>query len=369
MSDIPSALTAAGPAPMEAKLVDALPVGEGWQFEPKWDGFRCLLFRDGADMALQSKAGRPLGRYFPEIVAIARALPQARFVVDGELIIPIRGILSFAALQMRLHPAESRIRTLAAATPAQLMLFDCLRIGSEDLTASPLAERRAALERFHRDADHKDILLSPFTLDREVAASWLERAGGALDGVVAKRRDEPYRGGERAMAKVKRMRTADCVVGGFRYAAKGREVGSLLLGLYDAEGKLHHVGFTSAIAAEERPGLTGRLEALAGGPGFTGKAPGGPSRWSSDRSAEWQPVRPELIAEVRYDHVTGDRFRHGTKFLRWRPDKAPEHCRMDQLLPEAAPAALAADLATGRAAVRPGSGSHAVPGRGPRKPP
>ncbi len=331
--------------PMEAKLVDALPDGAGWQYEPKWDGFRCLVFRDEAEVALQSKAGRPLGRYFPEVVELAGALAAERFVVDGELIIPVGDILSFEALQLRLHPAESRVRKLAAATPAQLMLFDCLATGGERLIDAPLSKRRAALEAFHRTCGRDDLLLSPCTLDRRVAASWLGRAGGALDGVVAKRLDEPYRPGERAMLKVKQLRTADCVVGGFRYAAKGKEVGSLLLGLYNDEGRLDHVGFTSAIPAAEKAALTRRLEKLAAAPGFTGNAPGGPSRWSNARSADWQPVRPELVAEVRYDHVTGARFRHGTKFLRWRPDKAPRQCRIDQLAGEAAPARLASDLA------------------------
>jgi ATP-dependent DNA ligase len=325
---------------MEAKLAQSLPDGEGWQYEPKWDGFRCLIFRDGEDVELQSKAGRPLGRYFPEVVARIAALPIDRFAVDGELIIPVGGVLSFEALQLRLHPAESRVSKLAAATPAQLMLFDCLEVEGRTLVETPLAERRAALEAFHGRAGDADMLLSPSTGDRTVACSWLGLAGGALDGVVAKRRDEPYRPGERAMLKVKQLRTADCVVGGFRYAAKGDEVGSLLLGLYNDAGKLDHVGFTSAIPAAEKAALTTRLEALAGPPGFTGNAPGGPSRWSTERTGEWVPLRPELIAEVRYDHVTGDRFRHGTKFLRWRPDKAPGQCRMDQLTPEAAPAEM-----------------------------
>jgi ATP-dependent DNA ligase len=328
--------------PMEAKLVDSLPEGEGWQFEPKWDGFRCLVFRDGDEVDLQSKAERPLGRYFPEVVEAVRSLPGARLVLDGELVIPVGGILSFDALQLRLHPAESRIRKLAAATPAQLMLFDCLELDNGAFADEELAVRRRALERFHASASRQDILLSPCTLEPAVAAGWLATAGAALDGVIAKRRDGRYLPGERAMMKVKQMRTADCVVGGFRYAAKGRSVGSLLLGLYDEAGNLNHVGFTSAIPAEERAALTARLENMIEPPGFTGRAPGGPSRWSTERSGDWEPLRPELVAEVRYDHVTGDRFRHGTKLLRWRPDKAPEQCRMDQLQPEAPPAELMA---------------------------
>ena len=326
--------------PMEAKLVESLPDGEGWQFEPKWDGFRCLVFRDGDAVELQSKAERPLGRYFPEVVEAVLALPAERFVLDGELVIPIDGVLSFDALQLRLHPAESRIRKLAAATPAQLILFDCLELEDEALAAEPLSERREALELFHEQVGRRDVLLSPCTLARTVAQGWLASAGAALDGVIAKPRGLRYQPGERAMLKVKQMRTADCVVGGFRYGTKGPVVGSLLLGLYDEAGKLNHVGFTSAIPANEREALTAKLERMIAPPGFTGRTPGGPSRWSTDRTGDWEPLRPELVAEVRYDHVTGDRFRHGTKFLRWRPDKAPEQCRMDQLQPEAPPAEL-----------------------------
>ena len=334
-----------GLPPMEAKLVDALPDGPGWRFEPKWDGFRCLVFRDGGAVALQSKSGKPLGRYFPEVVALIEGMKSDRFVIDGELIIPIGGVLSFDALQMRLHPAESRIRKLAEQTPAQLMLFDCLATAKQgSLLERPLSERRDALERLHGGEAASSLQLSPFTEDPALAQSWLDTAGGALDGVVAKRRDGIYEPGERAMLKIKQLRTADCVVGGFRYASKKREVGSLLLGLYNDAGKLDHVGFTSAIPAEERAALTKRLEALVEAPGFTGNAPGGPSRWSTERSGDWEPLRPELVAEVRYDHVTGNRFRHGTKFLRWRPDKAPEQCRFDQLEHEARAAELAATL-------------------------
>ena len=334
-----------GLAPMEAKLVDALPQGSGWQYEPKWDGFRCLVHRNGESVALQSKSGKPLARYFPEIVALVERLAADRVVVDGELIIPLGGVLSFDALQMRLHPAESRIRKLAAQTPAQLMLFDCLAgEDGESLVERPLAERRAALEALHAREDDASLLLSPMTCDRAVAAEWLARAGGALDGVVAKRRQGRYEPGERAMLKIKQLRTADCVVGGFRYATASREVGSLLLGLYNDAGKLDHVGFTSSFGNEDKAALTKRLEALRGPPGFTGDAPGGPSRWATERTGEWEPLRHELVVEVRYDHVTGNRFRHGTKFLRWRPDKAPEQCRFDQLLHEAPPAALAAEL-------------------------
>jgi ATP-dependent DNA ligase len=334
-----------GLAPMEAKSVEALPEGPGWRFEPKWDGFRCLVFRDGDAVALQSKSGKPLGRYFPEMVEAVRALKTDRCVLDGELIVPVGDILSFDALQMRLHPAESRVRRLAAETPAQLMLFDCLAGGKgESLVERPLAERRERLEALHAREAAPALKLSAFTEDRDLACSWLDSAGGALDGVVAKRADAPYAPGERTMLKIKCLRSADCVIGGFRYATGKREVGSLLLGLYDQAGKLDHVGFTSSIPAADRAALTARLEALIEPPGFTGGAPGGPSRWSTDRSADWEPLRPELVAEVRYDHVTGDRFRHGTKFLRWRPDKAPRQCGKDQLQAEARPAELAATL-------------------------
>jgi ATP-dependent DNA ligase len=333
---------------MEAKLVDSLPEGEGWQFEPKWDGFRCLVFRDGGEVHLQSKSGKPLGRYFPDIVETVLAMEADRFVLDGELIIPIGGILSFDALQLRLHPAESRVKKLARETPAQLMLFDLLFSKETSYLDAPLSIRRQALHTVYTGEALDDLLLSPCTHDRGVAEGWLRSAGAALDGVVAKRRDGRYEPGERAMLKVKQLKTADCVVGGFRYGTNSREVGSLLLGLFNDEGKLDHVGFTSSIAAEERPALTKRLEALVGGPGFTGDAPGGPSRWSTERTGDWEPLRHELIAEVRYDHVTGNRFRHGTKFLRWRPDKAPEQCRMDQLVAEAPPAELAGTLEKAR---------------------
>jgi ATP-dependent DNA ligase len=333
-----------GTPPMEARLVDALPDGGGWQYEPKWDGFRCLVFRDGADVALMSKSGKPLARYFPEVVDFVLAMEADRFVLDGELVIPVDGILSFDALQLRLHPAESRVARLARETPAQLMLFDLLFSKETSYLDAPLELRRRSLEIIYAAEQHDDLLLSPCTTDRAAAQAWLDQVGAALDGVVAKRLDSPYQPGERAMMKIKAMRTADCVVGGFRYATNSREVGSLLLGLYDEAGLLHHVGFTSSIPAAERAALTRRLEALVEPPGFTGDSPGGPSRWSTERTGEWQPLRPELVAEVRYDHVTGRRFRHGTKFLRWRPDKAPGQCRMDQLQAEAGADALAAEL-------------------------
>lgn len=318
-------------APMEARLVEALPEEEGWQFEPKWDGFRAIASRSGDTVELMSKSGKPLARYFPEIVEVLASTRETEFVLDGELVLPVDGVLSFDALQARLHPAQSRIDKLSRETPAQLMLFDCLALSGRLLINDPLVERRAAVERFHERDGTAMLLLSPATLDRDQAMRWLARSGGALDGVIAKPLNEPYQPGERAMRKVKQHRTADCVVGGFRRAKDGPLVASLLLGLYDDAGKLNHVGFTSALAAQDKPDLTRRLEALIEPPGFTGKAPGGPSRWNNGRESEWHPLKPELVVEVTYDQVTGDRFRHGTGLLRWRPDKAPRQCRMEQL--------------------------------------
>ncbi|HEX8664808.1 MAG TPA: ATP-dependent DNA ligase [Beijerinckiaceae bacterium] len=335
-----------GTASMEAKLVDALPDEPGWQFEPKWDGFRCLAFRAGDEVDLRAKSGKPLGRYFPEVVERLRRLKPDRFVIDGELAIPEGDTLSFDALQLRLHPAESRIRKLSVETPAILILFDCLMTpDGEVLLDHPLTERRTALEGFFASlGETEGLRLSPYTRKAAEAQKWLAKAGGALDGVVAKRLDGPYVSGERAMLKVKRLRTADCVVGGFRYGTDSDLVGSLLLGLYNDEGKLDHVGFTSTIANADRAALTKRLEKLKGGPGFTGDAPGAPSRWSTERSTEWVPLRPELVVEVRYDHVTGGRFRHGTKLLRWRPDKAPEQCTFEQMQEEARPSKLIREI-------------------------
>lgn len=329
-------------APMEAKLVAELPVGPGWQFEPKWDGFRALVFRDGDEVEILSKSGKSLARYFPEVVAEVVAAKRKMFVLDGELIVPLDKVLSFDALQARLHPATSRIERLSRETPAQLILFDCLGLDGENLMDAPLSDRRTALERFHRQDGSPRLLLSPRTDAVEIARGWLARSGGALDGVIAKRLNEPYRPGERAMLKVKQHRSADCVVGGFRRAKDGKGVASLLLGLHDEAGMLNHVGFTSGISAGERLALAERLEPLIGGLGFTGKAPGGPSRWNDGKESEWVPLQPELVVEVLYDQVTGERFRHGTRLLRWRPDKAPEQCRMDQLVHELRPAELAA---------------------------
>ena len=318
---------------MEARLVDELPEEPGWQFEPKWDGFRCLAFCAGEGIELRAKSGKPLTRYFPEMAAVLRGLPPSSFVLDGELAIPVGDTFSFDALQMRLHPAESRIKKLAAETPAILFAFDLLApCDGESLLQTPLLQRRAALEAFFRSIGPVEALrLSPFTRDLAEARRWLEASGGALDGVIAKRLDDTYQPGERAMLKVKKRRTADCVVGGFRYERNSRLVGSLLLGLYNGEGKLDHVGFTATLNDLDRRALTKQLEAMIMPPGFSGNAPGGPSRWSTERTGEWQPLRTALVVEVRYDHISGGRFRHGTRLLRWRPDKAPRHCTFEQI--------------------------------------
>lgn len=319
-------------APMEARTAANLPDGEGWLYEPKWDGFRCLAFRDGGALELRSKSGQPLARYFPDAAAALLGLPRARFVLDGELVVPKGSGFAFEELQLRLHPAASRVAKLASAHPAAYLVFDLLAEDGVSLAERPLRERRPRLETFWAGLETGDVRLSPASRDRAAALRWLDRLGPALDGLVAKRLDMPYRSGARdGMVKWKRLRTADCVVGGFRYGRGSRLVGSLLLGLYGDDGRLHHVGFTSTMPREERAALTRRLERLRRPPGFDGRAPGGPSRWSTERSGEWEPLAPELVVEVRYDHVTAGRFRHGTALLRWRPDKAPWQCTFDQL--------------------------------------
>lgn len=323
---------------MEAESVAELPRGTQWQYEPKWDGFRCLLIRDDGRVRMQSKGGRDLVRYFPEIACAASALSARSFILDGELIIQLDDGYSFDALLQRIHPAASRVKRLAEETPARFMAFDLLRSADRDLAALPLDRRRSALEQFARRnfKGHRVFALSPASRSHAGAKKWLQSIKEGHDGVVAKRLDLAYRSGTRdGMQKIKLMRSADCVVGGFRYGEKeqgGRKmIGSLLLGLYDESGLLHHVGFTSGIKTADRPGLTKKFESIASESSFTGKAPGGPSRWSTKRSAAWQPVRPIHVVEVSYDHVSGGRFRHGTKIVRWRPDKKPSQCRMNQL--------------------------------------
>jgi ATP-dependent DNA ligase len=321
--------------PMEAESVDEPPVGEEWQYEPKWDGFRCLAFRDGDKVYLQSKSGRPLARYFPDLVGTLQSIGAKKFVLDGEIVIPLRGRLSFDELLLRIHPAESRVRKLADAHPATFVAFDLvLDERGESLLKTPLAKRRIRLERFAKrylqGVTH--IKLSPRSDDLKVAKGWLRASGGNLDGIIAKQTDLDYRSGLRdGMQKIKRRRTVDCVVGGFRYAEGKKVVGSLLLGLFDDDGLLHHVGFTSSFTKDERAKITKRVEPLIAEPGFTGQAPGGPSRWSTKRSTQWKPLRTKLVVEVSYDHFTGGRFRHGTTLLRWRPDKKPQSCTMDQV--------------------------------------
>jgi len=325
--------------PMEALLVDEIPQGDCWQYEPKWDGFRCIVFRDGGTVLLQSKSGQPLARYFPDLVEVFKQFRAKQFVLDGEIVIPIKGRLSFDDLLMRIHPAASRVRKLANEHPAMFVAFDLLAtVRGASLLGLPLETRRERLEAFcskYLTKQHA-VRLSPATRDIKTANKWFKAVGGNLDGIVAKRLDLAYQSGTRnGMQKIKRHRTADCVVGGFRYAEGKQVVGSLLLGLYDADGLLGHVGFTSAFKASDREKITKLLEPLISGPGFTGRAPGGPSRWSTRRTDQWQPLKPKLVVEVDYDHFTGGRFRHGVKLLRWRPDKPPKSCTLDQVVRKA----------------------------------
>ena len=320
---------------MEALSVDTIPEGSEWQYEPKWDGFRCLAFRDGRKIELQSKSQQPLERYFPELISAVAELKAPRFVLDGEIAIPHGREFSFDALLQRIHPAASRIKRLSTETPAILIVFDLLAgPDGKSLLETPLGERRERLDQFAAKhfASNGAIRLSPATTRLADARKWLAKTGATLDGIIAKRRDLGYISSDRSgMQKIKNFRSADCVVGGFRYGTGKKVVGSLLLGLYDEEGLLNHAGFTSSIAAKDRAALTKKLEALIEPPGFTGSAPGGPSRWNQGKSSEWQPLRPKLVVEVSYDHVTSGRFRHGTRLLRWRPDKAPKQCTMEQL--------------------------------------
>src|ERR1041385_1350113 len=368
--------------PAEARAVKELPRGPGWLYEPKWDGFRCLAFRRGDEIILQSKAGQPLGRYFPEIVAALLALTERKFVLDGEIVIRSGAGLDFDALLQRIHPAASRIQRLSQETPGTYMIFDLLvDARNKPLVLSPLSARRMALQEFASvnigeaedkgarksqskarakttsDSPMPRIMLSPASSDFATAEKWMrEGAASGWDGVVAKRLDCEYMSGERTgMVKIKRIRTADCVVGGFRWAREKasagkakeskansksadlkkrpkEEVGSLLLGLYNKNGELDHIGFSASFTREERKKLKPILKPLMGGKGFSGKAPGGPSRWTRDaRDTEWFPLKPTLVGEFQYDHFSGGRFRHGTKFLRWRPEKKPEQCTIEQI--------------------------------------
>ncbi len=321
-------------AAMEALSATDLPAGPEWQYEPKWDGFRCLAFRDGDEVDLQSKSSKPLTRYFPELAAALLKLEARKFVLDGEIVIPVDGHLSFDELLMRIHPAASRVLKLSQAHPCVFIVFDLLvDEKAKSLVTLPLEKRRERLEQLAKSSfgENPSISLSPATDDLATARKWFHMGVG-LDGIVAKRKDLPYQTGERTgMQKIKKQRTADCVVGGFRYLEKKPLVGSLLLGLYNDEGLLDHVGFSSSIQAEQRVALTKKLEKIIKPPGFTGKAPGGLSRWSTKHSMEWQPLDPTLVVEVQFDHFTGGRFRHGTRFLRWRPEKSPQKCTMKQV--------------------------------------
>ena len=323
---------------MEARSVEAIPIGQEWQYEPKWDGFRCLLTRNVDSVAMYSKSGQDLSRYFPEVVAAALTFREKSYVLDGELVVPKGGRFSFDQLLQRIHPAASRVKKLAEETPAMYLAFDLLKKGTTEVAAEPLAKRRRLLKDFaiRHFTGASLFRLSPASLKLRDAQRWLASAGGGSDGVIAKRIDLPYQAGNRdGMQKIKRYRSADCVIGGFRYGEnrqKGRRlVASLLLGLYDADGLLHHVGFSSGIKAKDKPALTDKLEAVRRDRSFTGNAPGGPSRWSTKRSSEWQPVKLEYVVEVSYDHFTGGRFRHGTSILRWRPDKKPAQCTFEQV--------------------------------------
>ena len=321
--------------PMEARSTTTLP-GEdgGWQYEPKWDGFRCLVFRDHSTVELQSKSSKPLSRYFPEVADAVRSVGARQFVMDCELLVPQGEDVAFDLLLQRIHPAESRVTHLSQETPAWLVVFDLLARGStRSLLDQPLEQRRAQLEEFYDRylSGRDDVHLSPATRDADTAQHWLDQLQG-VDGVVAKDPTRPYASGSRdAMWKVKRRRTADCVIGGFRYSSSGSGIGSLLLGLHDADGLLHHVGFCSSFSNKDRQRLVDLVEPLIEEPGFTGNRPGGPSRWSTDRSNEWEPLRPELVGEFTYDHFTSHRFRHGTSLERWRPDKEPRQCTFEQV--------------------------------------
>jgi ATP-dependent DNA ligase len=335
---------------MLAKAVDELPTDEGWLFEPKWDGFRALVFRDGDEVYTQSRDLKPLDRYFPELADPLRAALPARCVLDGEVVIARDGTLDFEALLLRIHPAASRVRMLADTSPASFVAWDLLALDDADLRDVPQGERRDRLEALLGRADGS-VHLTPATRDRATARDWFDRFEGAgLDGVIAKRLDGHYQAGKRQMLKIKHQRTADCVVAGFRWHKNGpgTHVGSLLLGLYDDAGTLNHVGVTSSFSWDRRADLVNELAplregALEGHPwsGWaewaaeqeaTGqRVPGATSRWNRGKDLSWEPLRAERVAEVAYDHLQGSRFRHGTTFKRWRPDKPPEACRYDQL--------------------------------------
>ncbi len=315
---------------------EGIPVGDSWEYEPKWDGFRTLVFRDGDEVELISRGARPMTRYFPEVLPALRELKENRVVLDGELIVVAKDGLDFGALQQRIHPADSRVQMLSTATPVWYVAFDILAAGDEDLRPLPLGERRKRLEALLKGAK-SPLFLTPYTRDPETATRWFELFEGAgLDGVIAKSWKEPYVPGKRLWVKIKHKRTADCVVIGWRKSNDGASLGSLLLGLYDTTGTLHYVGHTSSFSAAERKQLIAKLEPLKTDPpewtDTSGRMPGGVSRWSRGKEAEWVTVRPELVCEIAYDKLeAGERFRHATRFLRWREDKPPEKCDFEQI--------------------------------------
>lgn len=354
-------------SPMLSKPLPELPEGDGWLYDPKWDGFRTIVFRDGDEVELGSRNEKPMTRYFPELIEAMKVSLPERCVIDGEIVLEVDGVLDFDALGQRIHPAASRVNMLARETPAKFVAFDLLAIGDEDLTKQPLAIRRARLVDELANAaavSNGMIHVTPATLDRAVAARWFvdfEAAG--LDGIIAKRLESTYQQDKRVMIKIKHQRTADCVVAGFRWHKSGPIVGSLLLGLYDSEGVLHHVGVTASFTARRRAELVEELapyrenateghpwqrwvemvaEAAEGGQ----RLPGGNSRWNAKKDLSFEPVRAELVCEVAYDHLQGDRFRHATTFKRWRVDRLPTTCTYDQL--EEAPPALLADVLAAR---------------------
>jgi ATP-dependent DNA ligase len=321
---------------MLARLEADIPMGALWRYEPKWDGFRAIVFRDGGDFRIDSRNSLRLDRYFPEVVEALAASTPPQVVLDGEIIIAGSEGLDFDALQLRLHPAESRVRKLAKEIPASFVAFDVLHDGEADLQSHSLDERRARLAEIISPGP--SILVTPQTSDPAEAETWFERFEGAgLDGVIAKQASGTYVPNKRLWVKVKHKRTADCVIGGYRMSKDGKTLGSLLLGLYDDAGVLHHVGFSASFAAPKRRELLAMVEPLAGGHSFggyegsEGRVPGGGSRWSRGRDEEWITVEPKLVCEVAFDHMQGDRFRHGARFLRWRPDKDPRECTYDQI--------------------------------------
>lgn len=321
--------------PMEALSVTSLPEGKDWRFEPKWDGFRCLAFKDGSNVALRSRNSKPLERYFPELVEEFRSISAQRFVLDGEIVVPELKGFSFDRLLERIHPAASRIEKLSSATPALFIAFDILiDDGGSVVVDKPMGSRRKKLEKFAARyfSSTNRINLSPSTDDWKVIDNWKRIFGGRLDGIIAKRADLPYESGNRTgMVKIKNLRSADCVIGGFRWAKSGQVPGSLLLGLFDTEGLLHHVGFCSAFTQQEKEQLKKLVVPLRGPSGFSGTSPGGPSRWNPGKEDLWEPLKLKLVGEFRYDHFSDGRFRHGTKFMRWRPDKDPRQCTFDQI--------------------------------------